>query len=134
MKKLIATTMFASVISIATFAQTPAQATKDKPKMSKEDKAKMKVKQEEEMNALLKETGLDESQKTKVLAVLADAKEKSGTLKKDASITEEDKKTQLKTINDDKNAKLKEIMGEEKYKHFNELKKKQKEASTATPQ
>ena len=135
MKKVIATMILAGFVSIASFAQTApaAQETKDKPKMSKEEKAKIKAKQEEEMNTLLKDVGLDEGQKTKVLAILAESKEKSGAIKKDASITEDDKKTQLKTINDDKNARLKEIMGEEKWKHFNELKKKQKEASPATP-
>ena len=57
--------------------------------------------------------------------MLEAATEKSNELKKNTAISDESKDIMKKAINDDKNAKLKEIMGD-KYKPWNEIRKKQK--------
>jgi len=122
--------LIAGSISIASYAQPATTPVQDKPKLSKEEKAKVKAKQEEEQTALLTEAGLDADQQKKVAETLAQAKDKAGVIKKNDAIAADDKTAQLKVINEEKNAKLKEIMGEEKWKHYNELKKKQKAATT----
>ncbi|MEO7310774.1 MAG: hypothetical protein ABIX01_10260 [Chitinophagaceae bacterium] len=129
MKKLV-TVAFASVVFVlAGNAQPPV--TTEKAPMSKEEKMKMKMKQEEELNAAFKEAGLTADQEKQVRAALDDAKQKSSAVKKDDTVKDEEKAAKIKEINDQKNAKLKELMGDDKYRLFNAAKKKQKEAAMA---
>jgi hypothetical protein len=98
-------------------------------KPTKEEKQKMKQKQDEELAAAFKEAGLSDEQITKVKAVMDEANTKSKEVKADAALTEDERKTKLDAIKEEKNAKIKEIMGEEKYRAFNAAKKKQKAAA-----
>lgn len=130
MKKIIAVLLFTGLFATVTNAQTtaPASATA-KPEMSKEEKAKQKIKQEEEMAAALKEVGLSEDQIQQVKEVNTEAGKKSSEIKKDDSLSDEAKKEKNKEVNAEKTKKLKEIMGSEKFKQFNDIRKKQKEAA-----
>jgi DNA-directed RNA polymerase alpha subunit len=98
-------------------------------KPTKEEKQKMKQKQDEDLAAAFKEAGLSDEQINKVKAVMDEANAKSKEVKNDATLSDDERKTKLDAIREDKNAKIKEIMGEEKYKAFNAAKKKQKAAA-----
>lgn len=130
MKKIIAVLMLTGLFSTVTNAQTAVYAsTEAKSEMSKEEKAKQKMKQEEEMAAAFKEIGLTEDQIKQVKEVNAVSGKKSSEIKKDDSLSDEVKKEKSKEVTAEKNKKLKEIMGEEKFKQFNDIRKKQKEAA-----
>jgi hypothetical protein len=132
MKKLVFTLFSMLAIATTTLAQS-AEATP----MSKEEKAKLKAKQAEEMAAAYKAAGLTADEVTKVTAIAEEASKKSSEVKKDASLTDEAKKEKLKEITDEKNAKIKEFMGKERYKAYGEMRKKQKaeaEAAAANKQ
>ncbi|MES2777911.1 MAG: hypothetical protein V4722_27270 [Bacteroidota bacterium] len=132
MKKIIVVAFAAGTFVFAANAQDPV-ATPEKAPMSKEDKEKMKLKQEQELSAIFKEVGLTEDQEKQVRAVMEESKQKNNTIKKDDALKEEDKTAKLKAANDEKNAKMKEIMGAEKYSLYNAIKKKQKEQAGAKP-
>ena len=112
-------------------ATAPQEA---KPPMSKEEKAKMKQQQEDQMNATFKEIGLTDEQVKQIKEVMAVASKKSSEVKKDAALTDDAKKESLKVISTEKNEKMKEIMGKEKYKQYSEIRKKQKEAANTSAQ
>ncbi len=130
MKKIIAVLLFTGLFATVTNAQTAAPASAvAKPEMRKEEKAKQKIKQEEEMAAALKEVGLSEDQIQQVKLVNTEAGKKSSEIKKDDSLSDEAKKEKNKEVNAEKTKKLKEIMGADKFKQFNDIRKKQKEAA-----
>ena len=81
------------------------------------------------MAAAFKEVGLSEDQIKQVKEVNTEASKKSSEIKKDDSLSDEAKKEKNKEVNSEKAKKLKEIMGEDKYKQFNDIRKKQKEAA-----
>ena len=126
MKKLllIASAMF---VFAAVNAQEAPKA--DKPQLTKEEKQKMKEKQEADINAAFKEIGLTDEQIQQVKTVMDEASKKNNELRKNETLTDEQKKEQMKANNDEKNQRMKEIMGEDKYKQFNAIRKKQKEAA-----
>lgn len=126
MKKVFVTLMLLAGLSFAANAQQT-----EKPQLSKEEKAKLKQKQEDELNAAFKEVGLTEEQIKQYKEVTAEANKKSNAVKADATLTDEQKEAKRKEINSEKNDKLKEIMGADKYKQFNAIRKKQKEAAAA---
>lgn len=128
MKKLILAAFSMAAFTLASTAQTAEPA---KPAMSKEEKAKMKAKQEEDLTAALKELALTEDQSKQVREILADASKKSNELKAKTGITDADRDAEKQKINDEKNGKLKELMGKEKYSQWNAIRKKQKEAMNA---
>ena len=96
-----------------------------KVELSKEKKAELKKMKEEHLTASFTEAGLSEDQIKQAREALDAANDKSKELKANNSIGEAEKEVMKKAINDEKNAKLKEIMGE-KYKPWNEIRKKQK--------
>jgi hypothetical protein len=130
MKKIIAVLMLTGLFSTVANAQTAAPASKEaKPEISKEEKAKQKMKQDEDMAAAFKEVGLSEDQIKQIKEVNAVSGKKSSEIKKDDSLSDEAKKEKSKEVTAEKNKKLKEIMGEEKFKQYNDIRKKQKEAA-----
>lgn len=124
-------TILAIVIANIAFSQTPTVDTK-KPTMSKEEKIAMKAKQETEMNDALKGAGLDEKQIASAKEIVADATKKSNELKTNNALSDAEKETAKKLISDDKNSKLKALMGD-KYKAYNEIRKSQKAAAAPAP-
>jgi hypothetical protein len=102
-----------------------------KKELTKEEKAAQKAKYEADLTAAYKEAELTEEQIASVKSVIDEANKKSNELKNNAALSEEDKKMAKKVITDQKNAKMKEIMGEDKYRKYNEVRKKQKAANPA---
>jgi hypothetical protein len=130
MKKVFVTLLCVGAFTIAANAQqTATSEATAKPQMSKEEKAKQKQKQDEEIAAAYKEVGLSEDQIKQIKEVNMEAGKKSNEVRKDASLTEEARAAKLKEISTEKNAKIKGIMGNEKYKQFSEIRKKQKAAA-----
>ncbi len=109
---------------------TNAQTADEQKAPTKEEKQKMKEKQEADYAAAFKTAGLTDEQIKQVKAAMQEASEKGKEIKKDASLSDDEKKSKLKEISDAKNAKLKEIMGD-KYKAYAAERKKQKEAGNA---
>jgi Spy/CpxP family protein refolding chaperone len=125
MKKLL---LIASALFV--FATVNAQeAPKAEKQMTKEEKQKMKEKQEADLAAAFKEIGLTDEDIQKVKAVMDETSKKNGEVRKNETMSDDRKKEQMKANNDEKNQKIKEIMGEEKYKQFNAIRKKQKESA-----
>ena len=134
MKKLVLLLVACFVFAGIAAAQT-TETKADKP--SKEDRQKkMREKQEADLAAAFKELGLTEEQVQQVKAVMQETNEKNKTLRGDTALSDDDRKAKMKANNDEKNEKIKAIMGEEKYKQFNEIRKKQKaiNESMNTPQ
>lgn len=121
MKKLI----FACTLFL--FAAGTQAQEKVKPELSKEKKAELKKLKEEHLSASFTEIGLKEDLILQARAVIEEANKKSNVLKADTNISEEEKKAKKDAINDEKNNKLKEILGD-KYKPWQEIRKKQKAA------
>ena len=122
MKKLI----FACTVFLFAAANMQAQETA-KVEMSKEKKTAFKKMKEEHLIASFTEIGLKEDLVKQAREVIQAAMQKSNELKADNTLTDEEKKTKKVAINDEKNAKLKEIMGD-KYKAWTDVRKKQKAA------
>lgn len=121
MKRVI---IFCSLFLFAAIVNVNGQEVA-KAELSKEKKAELKKMKEEHLTASFTEAGLSEDQVKQSRAVLEAATEKSNELKKNTALSDESKEVMKKAINDDKNSKLKEIMGE-KYKPWSEIRKKQK--------
>jgi hypothetical protein len=119
------------VFAAATNAQEAKPTEAKVP--TKEEKQKMKEKQEADLASAFKEIGLTDEQVSKIKAASDEAGEKNKAIRADQALTDEQKKEKMKEVNDAKNAKIKEVMGEEKYKQFNAIRKKQKEAAQPTP-
>jgi len=127
MKKIFLTAIAICSLTIATQAQTGTDST-----VSKEDKAKMKAQREQEVNDAIKELQLTDDQAAKVKDVLSDAAKRGSELKKDETLSEADKAAKKEEINNEKNDKLQQIMGADKYKQWNAIRKRQKEQSNQT--
>ncbi len=98
-----------------------------KPQLSKEEKAKLKEKQEADLAAAFKEAGLTDNEIKQVKEVMETYRAKRNEIKK-SSMTEEEKAKKTQEVKDEEKSKLTEIMGS-KYKLFKEAQKKQKAAA-----
>jgi hypothetical protein len=131
MKKVFFIVCSLFVFAAVTNAQD-AKPTETKAPQTKEEKQKMKEKQEADLAAAFKEIGLSEDQVKQVKTVMDEAGEKNKAVRADNTLNDDQKKEKMKANNDEKNEKIKAIMGEEKYKQFNAIKKKQKDAAQTT--
>jgi outer membrane cobalamin receptor len=127
MKKIFFTILSVMIISVSANAQSS-----DVSKADKEAKALAKEKQNKELEDALKQAGITEAEALKFKATTQIYNAKSSEIRKNAALSEEEKATQLKANMEEKNTKLKEIVGEEKYRAYNKVRKAQKEAAEAT--
>lgn len=93
--------------------------------VSKEKKNEMKKLKEANLTVSFTDAGLSATQIEQARAVIELAGQKGKLLKEDKTLTDDQKDVKKKEINEEKNSKLKEIMGD-KYKPWNEIRKKQK--------
>jgi uncharacterized membrane protein len=115
-----------------TATATPAASVETaKPALSKEEKAKQKAQQEQDLADAIKGAGLSDDQAKSVHEALDAANKENKALSTDASLTEEQKAAAKKQISDRKNNRLKEIMGSETYKKWNDIRKEQKARTSA---
>lgn len=131
MKKLFTTALTLGIFTIAAHAQTePQKATPPLPpnakEYTKEEKAAMKAKKEEDLAASFKQANLTDDQIKQAREVLKEAESKSNELKKNPALSDEEKASKKEEINTAKNNRLKEIMGD-KFKEWQAIRKKQKE-------
>ena len=123
--------MASLMVSAITFAQTKDSAqTKE---LTKEEKAALKAKSEADVMQAYKEAGLTDAQIASCKEVIDASNKKSNELKKQTTLTDDEKVAAKKIITDEKNAKMKEIMGTAAYKKYSDVRKAQK-ANAATPQ
>ncbi|GAB4094394.1 hypothetical protein [Flaviaesturariibacter terrae] len=128
MKKILLLCCFAA-LSAAAVAQSGPAATP----VSKEEKARQKAQQEQDLVDAMKGAGLTDAQMQSVREALETAAAASRELKANATLSEDQKLEAKKKINDDKNARLKEIMGAEAYSKWNNIRKEQKAKAAVPP-
>lgn len=126
MKKLLSLAIVLSSFTLVTNAQSTEKAPQ-----TKEEKAKIKAQKEADLTSALKQLGITEDQENQVRDVLKNADQQSKDLKADATLSDEEKASKKEGIMSDKNQKLKVILGEEKFKTYNSIRKKQREAAEA---
>jgi methionine-rich copper-binding protein CopC len=93
--------------------------------VSKEKKNEMKKLKEANLTTSFTEAGLSAEQIEQARTAIELAGKKSKELKDDKTLTDDQKELKKKEINEEKNTKLKEVLGD-KYKTWNEIRKKQK--------
>ena len=97
--------------------------------MSKEDKAAAKAKKESDLLDAFKTAGITDEEQQKVRAIMEESSAFGKALKADSSLSEEEKTLKSKEYGKAKDARLKELLGAEKYKAFKDVQKAQKEAA-----
>lgn len=135
MKKILLALIITSAVTTAANAQeaaasAPATMAPAKPQLSKEEREKQKQKMEADLAAAFKEAGLTENEIKLSKEAMEAGRQKRNELKKNTSITEEEKAKKAQEYKDEEKTKLTEIMGS-KYKAFKEAQKKQKAAAPA---
>jgi hypothetical protein len=134
MKKIISTLVFTAVFSAFTFAQEVpttinSAAEEVKTEQIKVDKKAAKLKQEAEQTEAYKAASLTPEEVEKANEILVLANKKMYDIKKNESASAEEKEAAKKAITKDKTEALKKLMGDDKYKLYNDVRKKQKEAA-----
>jgi hypothetical protein len=126
MKHLL-TTLFAVCLSYsAAFSQEKTDKAPQEKTMTKEEKEAAKAKKEADLQDAFKTAGLtaDEQQKTKT--ILEETATLNKTIKADATLSDDQKTEKAKENNKVRDTKLKELLGEAKYKALKDAQKAQK--------
>lgn len=134
MKHLLTTIVAIGFAFTGAQAQTQDQVTLKAPQekiMSKEDKAAAKAKKEADLLEAFKTASVTEDEQQKVRTIMEESSAFGKALKADGSLSEEEKTAKSKEYGKAKDARLKELLGLEKYKTFKDVQKSQKEAAKA---
>ncbi|MCY7292700.1 MAG: hypothetical protein LH615_11035 [Ferruginibacter sp.] len=126
MKKFLIVVFFATAVFNSASAQT-SMAPSNKT-MTKQEKVAAKAKKEADLLEAFTKAGLTADEQQKARAALEESNEKIKSIKADASLSDEDKKTKMNAIYKERNNNLKTMMGEATYKVFKATQKAQKEA------
>ncbi len=86
-----------------------------------------RIKQEANLLASFKEVELTDDQIIKVREILKEAQAKGAEVRKDETLDREGKMAKNKEINEARDGKLKELLGEEKFTKWQAIRKRQNE-------
>lgn len=129
MKKLL-TAIFAMCISFtAAVAQEKSEKAPQEKMMSKEDKAAAKAKKEADIQEAFTKAGLTADEQQKFRAITDESSNLNKALKMDSSLSDDQKMEKAKENTKARDAKLKELLGDTKYKALKDIQKAQKEAA-----
>ena len=129
MKQLL-TTLFAICLSLtAAQAQEKTDKAPQEKTMSKEEKAAAKAKKEADLQEVFKTAGLTADEIQKFRTIVEESSALNKTVKADTLLSEEQKTQKTKENTKARDAKLKELLGEAKYKALKDAQKAQKEAN-----
>ena len=133
MKKIILSMVVLVTISTVSLAQdsTAHKGMKKEAEMSKQDKDALKAKKDADFLAAAKEAGFTDEDIKKVKEIMSESGKVSKVIKMDPALTPEQKEAKVKKNDELKNNKIKEAVGEVKFKAFRAAQKKQREAAKA---
>lgn len=124
---------FLAALGFAAVFTASAQSKADSVKITKRAEVKKEWKQEngDKMKAkkmdLKEELGLTDAQGQEVKKLNQEYGEKMKALRQNTTLSEDQKKEQLKSMNAERNAKLKTIVGPEKYAEMEQKRKAMRE-------
>ena len=130
MKYLLTTIMAIGFAFTGVQAQEANKAPQEKT-LSKEEKAAAKAKKEADLMEAFKTASLTEGEQQKYRVNMEESSAFGKSLKADATLSDEEKAAKSKEYGKAKDAKLKELLGIEKYKAFKEVQEAQKAAAKA---
>ena len=116
-----------AAIALVSFSTLKAQPPMGGTPPTKEQMEQRKIKNEANLVASFKELELTDEQIIKVRDVLKDAQAKGGEVRKDETLDREAKMAKNKEINEARDGKLKEILGEDKFTKWQAIRKRQNE-------
>lgn len=126
--KHLFTTLFVACLSFTAVAQ---ESTADKDpqakSMSKEDKAAAKAQKEADLQAAFDAAGFTAKEQQEVRDLNAQSSVLTKQFKADSSLSPEEVKTKSKEVTNDRDAKIKAVVGESRYKKYKKTQKEQKE-------
>ena len=120
-------TLFAAVVFNTAQAQTNMTSTTKA--ITEEQKNAAKVKKAENLIEAFTKAGLSNDEQLKARTELDESNEKIKSIKADASLSDDDKRTKVIAINKERKENLKAIMGEAKYELFEATQKMQRQSS-----
>jgi len=128
MKHLLRT-LFAVCLSFTAVAQEKAadKAPQEKT-MSKEDKAAAKAKKEADLQEAFKTAALTADEQQKFKTIIDESSALNKTVKADSSLSDDQKMDKAKENTKSRDTKVKELLGDAKYKALKDIQKAQKES------
>jgi hypothetical protein len=124
--------IFLIAILSATFATIDNAQSVPELKRSKQEKAEFKNEEEQKIKDAIQQIGLTTEDSAQVEDAMKEAGKSSTELKKDPILTLDEKAIKKEEIDKLKNQKLKQIMGPDKYRQWNAIRKQQKESTLST--
>jgi len=127
MKKTLLTTIFITCLTLTAVAQEKAAVkTPTEKTASKEDKEAAKAKKEADLQEAFKIAAITPEEQVKMREFIVESGEYGKQLRADPDFTDEEKILKAKVYSKIKNARMKELLGEAKYKAYREAVNSQK--------
>ncbi len=134
MKKTILVLLVTGLLAVGANAQdapTPPPSGQNRPPMMGQDRMKER---REMMLKNLKDVGATDEQVQKCKDVMEDSRKKGEEMRKDATLTDDEKKAKRKEMMTDQEAKIKEILGDDKFTKYRDAMKAMRKDMPPPPQ
>lgn len=133
MKKILLTTIFVTCLTLTAMAQEKAAVNTPPEKTApKEDKEAAKAKKEADLLEVFKIAAITPEEQVKMRELIAESGEYGKQLRADPDFTDEEKILKAKVYSKIKNARMKELLGEAKYKVYRDSVNAQKNSASKT--
>lgn len=127
MKKQIFSAVLSTFFGLGVLAAAPQTQDQSSTEQHKESRHRHQADPQEQLNRLGKKLNLTNDQKNQILPILTDRQQQMKSIHDNSSLSQQDRRTKMKTLWEDSNAKVKAVLNDDQKQKYDQMQQQRRE-------
>jgi protein CpxP len=127
MKKQIFSAALSTFFGLGVLAAAPQTQDQSNTDQHKESGHRHGADPERQVNTLSKKLNLTADQKDQILPILTDRQQQMKSIHEDSSLSQEDRRTKMRSVLEDSNAKIKAVLNDDQKQKYDQMQQERRE-------
>jgi Spy/CpxP family protein refolding chaperone len=127
MKKQIFSAALSTFFGLGILAAAPQTQDQSNTDQHKESGHRREADPQRQVNTLAKKLNLTADQKNQILPILTDRQQQMKSIHEDSSLSQEDRRTKMRSVFEDSNAKIKAVLNDDQKQKYDQMQQERRE-------
>src|SRR5438876_5538646 len=127
MKKQIFSAVLSTFFEVGVLAASPQAQDQSNTDQHKESAHRREADPQRQVNMLTKRLNLAEDQKNQILPILTERQQQMKSIHEDSSLSQEDRRTKMRSLWEDSNAKIKAVLNDDQKQKYDQMQQERRE-------
>lgn len=127
MKKQIFSAALSTFFGLGVLVAAPQTQDQSNPDQHKESAHRREADPQRQVNNLGKKLNLTADQKNQILPILTDRQQQMKSIHEDSSLSQEDRRTKMRSVFEDSNAKIKAVLKDDQKQKYDQMQQERRD-------